>query len=298
MPPVTDAKPGSVLRLWFALEVLSNFRNNANVMADSVLWSYRCPAIHEGISSIIRRRSTNPVDVRDFALAGLDLTGAKKVLDVGCGFGFMAESLASRVAADACITGVDVCVSDEGAFMARVRAAGRQGDFVSMRVDTELPWPDRHFDLVACSYALYFFVDVLPDLARVLAPGGLFLAVTHSEASLRGRLPDAALADGGDTALDLTRRFSAENGWAQLSDWFGAVEQLDYSNRLVFESRHADELLAYLKFKLPLVTPGALPGGDVPDRLTRFVDEELRAHGQVVVEKNDAVFRCRDPLWR
>jgi SAM-dependent methyltransferase len=266
-------------------------------MGSTPLESYKSPATHESVSRIIRAHSTNPLDIREAALNGLDLSGTREVLDLGCGFGFMSEVLARRIAADARITGVDEWSTDETPFLQRVRTAGRAGAFVCSHVDSALPWADRQFDLIVCCYSLYFFVEVLPEVARTLAPDGVFVAVTHSEANIRGQLPDAGLGEAADGLLKLTRRFSAENGGNRLKRWFGQVERVDYPNALVFEREHAEELMAYLRFKLPILIPDAPNGSEALERLERYCRAVLMRSGRMIVDKSDAVFRCRRPKW-
>lgn len=95
--------------------------------------------------------------------------------------------------------------------------------------------------------------------------------------------------------MSLARRFSAENGRSLLSQWFGEVTQIDYQNSLRFEAEHTDELLAYLRFKLPLLDSNSKPGDDLPEAIVRSARAALSRFGEVVVEKDDAVFRCRRP---
>ena len=263
----------------------------------SSLWPFESASAHESVSEIIRQRSTNHADVREVALTGLDLSFARQVLDIGCGFGFMAEVLARRVAPDARLTGVDVWPSNETPYRQRVTGTGRRASFVLAKVGSELPFPNAAYDLVVCSYSLYFFVEALPEMARVLAPHGLFLTVAHSERSFLGLLRAAGLGEDGSRLLALSRNFSAENGQARLSQWFGEVNRIDYRNSLHFRAEHADQLLAYLKFKLPLLLPGAAAGSEVPEPLARSVRTTLAKEGEVVVEKTDAAFHCWSPKW-
>ena len=264
-------------------------------MTSSTLWPYQRPEGHEGVSAIIRRHSANSVDVREAALRGLDLSFAKHVLDLGCGFGFMAQAVAQRVATDATMLGIDAWPSNETAFVKKVTAAGRQAGFRCMQLNSTLPWPDGSFDLIVCSYSLYFFVGVLPEVARVLAPHGVFVALTHSEARGVGDLPAAGFAEAAAGLLSITRRFSAENGQSFLERWFRSVTQIDYYNSLRFMPEDKDDLLAFLKFKLPVLVPGAKPGDDLPASLVRFAEAALSRNGEVVVDKNDAAFQCRSP---
>lgn len=266
-------------------------------MAASSLWPFRCPSTHETISAIIQRRSTNGTDVRDVALHDLDLSFAKDILDLGCGFGFMAETLARRVAPDARLVGVDAWEANEAPFLEKIAATGRQGRFVCMQLASRLPWPNRSFDLVVCSYSLYYFVDILSEIARILAPHGLFVTLTHTESSMVSLLRSAGLDhDAGSGLLALTGRFSAENGRNLLKRWFGEVAQIDYRNSLRFEADHIDELLTYLRFKLPLLFPDSEPGADLPEVVAGFAEALLSRVGEVVIGKNDATFQCRRPL--
>lgn len=104
-----------------------------------------------------------------------------RVLDVGVGTGLLFE-LAAGHAVD--YTGIDV----SGAMLARAArkvAAGRF-DHVALRWGDarSLPFEDRSFDTVVCSFVLPHFdasekVMVLSEMARVLTAGGhlgLFLA--------------------------------------------------------------------------------------------------------------------------
>jgi cyclopropane fatty-acyl-phospholipid synthase-like methyltransferase len=71
-------------------------------MADPALCCYASPVRHAAISEIIRRVSSNPADVRDVALAGLELGAVRRVLDLGCGFGFLTARVMPRVARGHC----------------------------------------------------------------------------------------------------------------------------------------------------------------------------------------------------
>jgi SAM-dependent methyltransferase len=261
----------------------------------SSLWPFQSPADHEGISAIIRDRSTNQADVRQAALADLDLSGCRKILDLGCGFGFMADVLARRAAPDARVVGVDMWANNEGPFLERVAATGRRGAFICDQVGTKFPCRDGEYDLVICSYSLYFFPDALPEVARVLAPDGLFVTITHSAESFVGLLDAAGPEQNGTELLALARNFSAENGEQILRQQFKQVTRIDYPNALRFDSEHLDELLAYLRFKLPFFVDGAQPGDELPEDLVSRTCETMSRSGQVIVEKSDAVFHCRSP---
>ena len=264
-------------------------------MPDWSLSSFERPSWHAAIAEIIRRRSTNRTDVRDAVLRDLDFSSFRAVLDLGCGFGFMSEAIARRTAPDARIVGVDACAANEQPYLQRIAGAGRPGSFVCRRIDSRLDWPDNAFDLIVASYSLYFFPEVIPELARILNPHGLFVALTHTEESCRSLIHATGCGEAESHLLPISRNFSAENGGGLLEPWFGEVQRVDYRNSLVFEADEHDDLLAYLRFKLPFLSPGSEPGSELPEPLWQAVQESLSRQGRVVLSKNDAAFHCRMP---
>lgn len=101
------------------------------------------------------------------------LSGALRILDLGCGTGEITRRLAQRYPL-ATVTGVDILESNlvparhaNAAFADRVHYA--QGDAFA------LDFADGHFDLVVCrhvSQAVPNFPLVLAEISRVLRPGG------------------------------------------------------------------------------------------------------------------------------
>jgi 2-polyprenyl-6-hydroxyphenyl methylase/3-demethylubiquinone-9 3-methyltransferase len=101
-------------------------------------------------------------------------TGELRVLDIGCGGGFLAEEFA---ALGCQVTGIDPAAASVGA--ARAHAAGR-GLRIDYRVGAgeDLPFADATFGAACCCDVLEHVTDVdrvVGEAARVLEPGGLFL---------------------------------------------------------------------------------------------------------------------------
>lgn len=255
------------------------------------------PGDHRAISAILRRRSKNTADVREALLAGLDLSRCRRVLDLGCGFGFMAAAVARRVAPDAELVGVDAWATNEQPFLDAVTTAGRRGRFVCRRLEHTLDWPERTFDLVLASYALYFFPDVLPDIPRVMTPDGVFIATTHTETSCRALLDAVDMPPESSPLMPLIRNFSVERAEELLRPWFDEVRRVDYANALAFEAGHVDDLLTYLRFKTALFGLPARPAA-LPEGVVSAAHAAVARPGGLVLEKNDAAFHCRRPRCR
>ena len=259
------------------------------------IWSYQEPSAHEAASDIIRRHSTNPRDVREQALEGHDLSQIRSVLDLGCGFGYMAEEVARRCHPNAIIVGVDAHGLNWRPFVRRVRAAGRDARFRRMRIGSTLPWPDGTFEMVVCSYSLYFFREALPDIARVLNEEGRLLALTHSEDSIGDMLVLAGVEEDRSALLDLAKRFSAESGTAVLAPYFESVKRTDYSNSLRFEEGEFDDLFTYLRFKFRFMTDWPESEPELHRLHERDLRERIASCGPVTLRKDDAAFWARGP---
>ncbi|PXX55555.1 3-demethylubiquinone-9 3-methyltransferase [Nocardia tenerifensis] len=104
----------------------------------------------------------------------IDTWKGKKVLDVGCGGGFTTEYLAARGAS---VSGVDPAPRLIDAARAH---AEQQKLWIDYQVGSgeRLPHPDAAFDIVTCVDVLEHVADparTVREIARVLAPGGIFL---------------------------------------------------------------------------------------------------------------------------
>jgi SAM-dependent methyltransferase len=107
---------------------------------------------------------------------------AQTVLDVGCGNGADAVSLAGE--------GFSVAALDYSAVAlarARARAAanGVVVDFRQADMAVPLPYGDGHFDAVMSNVAMHMFDDrttrhIVTEMGRVLRPGGLLLLHVNS----------------------------------------------------------------------------------------------------------------------
>jgi arsenite methyltransferase len=133
--------------------------------------------------------TTDVVAQRSETIKQLALLPGERVLDLGCGPGFLCESIAAIVGRDGTVTGLDI----SNDLIARCRTRNPP-EWLSYEVGdaTQIAQPDASFDVVVCTQVAEYVPDVdrvLAEAFRVLRKGGraLFVAtdwdavVWHSE---------------------------------------------------------------------------------------------------------------------
>jgi ubiquinone/menaquinone biosynthesis C-methylase UbiE len=261
---------------------------------------------HRRAANIIKSHSTNKQDIRELALAGLDLSSCRRILDLGCGFGFFTEGLKGKVHADANVTGVDVIGDYEAPYLDACRQTGIKGRFLTARASLIGEFEAASFDLVLCSYALYFFPHIIPYIARITREDGLFITITHNRDNMRELidsvkkvLPEAGTAKKRSLPVEkLIAGFSSENGAALLAPWFGRVQAIGYNNSLVFTSDDVRDLLEYFRFKNPFFLSGIPCDVETVTALLagRF-QRIVVARDRLSVSKDDGIFICSGPRF-
>jgi ubiquinone/menaquinone biosynthesis C-methylase UbiE len=119
-----------------------------------------------------------PLAKRLFRPGAFDLTGAKRILDAGCGAGQFTEIALERCDQDATMTCFDLSLE----MLRRGRKKNLGNRSMPAAADiTRLPYRDACFDRVICGWVLEHLPDPrtgLREIARVLEPGGRLLILT------------------------------------------------------------------------------------------------------------------------
>lgn len=155
----------------------------------------------------------------------------RHLLEVGCGWGAMAE----RIARD---TGADVVACDLSPRMVSLARGRRVRAYVGSA--DALPFPDASFDVVLANAMLYHLPDLdrgLAELARVVTDDGRLVATTFGAGHLR-----EVWELVGEPEVDLT--FRVENGENALLRHFEDVVSRHDGATITFPD--AGEVLTYV----------------------------------------------------
>jgi ubiquinone/menaquinone biosynthesis C-methylase UbiE len=114
-------------------------------------------------------------DIDKWMLEVLPLEQGMTILDVGCGAGKQCFSYLAHLSGKAEITGGDVSEELLARAVEENRKLGNRVTFQTLNFDEEFPFSDLTFDLVSCSFAIYYATDIpytIREMHRVLKSGG------------------------------------------------------------------------------------------------------------------------------
>lgn len=260
---------------------------------------------HRVIADLIRKQSTNKDDVRNVAIEGLNLSDCREILDLGCGFGFFTEALQGRVNPHAIVTGIDVVGGYKKVFLETCREARVQGRFLEGDALQIENFSVRTYDLILCSYALYFFADIIPATSRILKENGTLIVITHDRNNMRELISVTKDVLARNNVLKekelplekIIRQFSWENGLDLLKPWFGQVKTVDYFNSLVFLPEDGMKIAEYLHFKSPFLLSGTSYEMEwIVQLLSIQFQQASFLQDGFTISKNDRIFVCTLPL--
>jgi ubiquinone/menaquinone biosynthesis C-methylase UbiE len=273
-----------------------------NIGRKTIRQVFRDVQKHRQIEQLIRRFSSNRDDIRLTALNKVDLSECRNVLELGSAFGAFTEALKGRLHPAARITGLDIIPEYGPFFLDACSRAGYSGRFSSVGVRQIKRKRTAHFDLVVCSFALYFFADIIPEIARVLTKDGIFITITHSHCNMQELiavtktilLKNGLLAKRELLPVEIIlSHFSAENGKRLLAPYFQLVRQIKFKNTLIFQPDDIRFLLEYYQFKEPFFLTGTHTGKkDIVDDLLAELKKLAAKDGTVTMCKDDGIFIC------
>lgn len=114
-------------------------------------------------------------NIDEWMLELLDLQKGIKILDVGCGAGKQCFSFDTYLESDCSIIGGDVSKELLDRAIAENEKRGTDIQFTELDFNARFPYEDGEFDLVSCSFAIYYAENIpftISEMHRVLKPGG------------------------------------------------------------------------------------------------------------------------------
>ena len=261
---------------------------------------------HLHIGQVIRRFSTNKNDIRQTALGQIDLSKCQNVLELGCAFGAFTEALKGKLHPAAKITGLDIVPEYESFFLEACERAGYAGTFSASGVERIKKYPTASFDLVICSYALYFFAGLIGEISRVLTKEGIFITITHSQCDMQELVEitkkilkkNGIINDKQSLPIEiLVGQFSAENGDRILQPFFRKIRTIDYKNKLIFQPHEIDHFMEYFHFKKSFfLMETDVHKKNIVDQLVRELKDAAIKEKNISMCKDDKIFIASQPL--
>lgn len=242
-------------------------------------------ALHE-------RFSVNPQGWQRWVFNHISFPADGHLLELGCGSGALWRENLERIP-----PGWEIYLSDLSAGMvsqARKNLGDRMASACFQVINAEaIPHPDASFDSVIANHMLYHVPNrdrALAEIKRVLRPGGRLYATTGGERHMVELYElvqnfDAVVAAEGWYLEPID--FSLENGQAQLTGWFDAIELRRYEDALV-----VTEAMPLVDYILSTVRLGL-----VEERrrdLFDYIQAELDANGRAIhITKEGGMFIAR-----
>ncbi|WP_424187617.1 class I SAM-dependent methyltransferase [Actinokineospora sp. G85] len=200
---------------------------------------------------------------------------ARTLLDVGCGNGSYLTKIRTRTGLLA--IGLDVSAG----VMAGMPGPLLVGDAA------DLPLADDSVDVVLAMHMLYHVEDIdraLSEAARVLRPGGLFVASTNARDDKRelGELWTSAAADAlgvehGPKRLSLSDRFPLDDAPYRLARHFDSVRTHELPGVIIVD--RPDPVIAHLASYRAWADDVGVPFDETLDRAHHRLVRELERHG-------------------
>ena len=207
----------------------------------------------------------------------IELTGrrlafdqVRNVLDVGCGIGHWAQTLAGALPSETTVIGVDRDPFWIDKATARATARQISHRFQYRVSDAQaLPFPDASFDLVTCQTLLIHVADpgaVIAEMARVTRPGGLVLAAEPNNLATSLVLNSVTFGDPVEEIVAGVRlQLMCERGKAALGEGNNSVGDVAPG---LFTAAGLVDVAVYLNDK----TNALLPPYDTPEQ-TALLEE-------------------------
>ncbi|MDY6872579.1 MAG: class I SAM-dependent methyltransferase [Chloroflexota bacterium] len=190
-------------------------------------------------------------DIDKWMLDVLPLEEGMTILDVGCGAGKQCFSYLAHLNGKAEITGGDVSEELLAKAEEENHKLGDRVTFQTLNFNEPFPFPDNTFDLVSCSFAIYYAEDIpftIKEMHRVLKPGGKLFTTGPMPENKQMFYEIIEEATGKEIPPMPGSSRYASDIFDSVKETFSSVDMLIFENPLTFPS--AEPFLAYTQASL------------------------------------------------
>lgn len=254
---------------------------------------YRDSSNLDARAALHRRFSTASERWHPWVFRFLALESGMRVLECGCGPGWLWRENLARIPEGCHITLTDLSPGMVAEAEAALADGEHRFDFQPANIQA-LDFADDTFDVVVANHMLYHVPDLaqaLAEVRRVLKPNGRFIAATNGKNHMK-ELPELVPDEIRQMVVSLRLRgdaellpFRLENGRALLAPFFHTVDQHLYDDSLTITE--VEPLLAYAFSMIRTVT-------DVPEAIVSQLRAawaaKIAAEGGIHISKESGVF--------
>ena len=247
-----------------------------------------------------RRFSSNKSGWHPWVFQQLALTPNCRVLECGCGPGWLWRDQLDRLPAGCTVTLTDFSPGMVAEAEKALASAGHNFHFETADIQS-LRFEDDSFDVVVANHMLYHVPDrakALAEVRRVTRPEGRFIAATNGQDHMRqlGEFSQILLPDNQHRTLSKHREqvsaaFSLENGREQLTLYFSQVSLYLFQDSL--EVTEAAPLLAYAA---SMMGGEAILTDELKAMAARWIEAEIEKNGAIHITKSSGLFIIPPPI--
>jgi len=238
---------------------------------------------------IHQRFSTNPYGWMPWVFDNLlTLPANAKILELGCGPGYLWTENVSRIPSTWDITLSDLSSGMLDSAWRNLVVTGRSYQFKEIDAQ-EIPFEDEAFDAIIANHMLYHVPDrpkAIVEIRRVLKTGGHFFATTVGDDHLKEITDWFRQIHKSEVWDSFANLFTLENGLGQLKPFFPNVTVSRYEDNL--HVTELDPLIAYIRSG---IRAGELSEDEIV-KLRTHLEKELKEKGKIFIRKDSGLFEA------
>lgn len=239
--------------------------------------------------TIHKRFSANPYGWMNWVFDHLlELPEDAKILELGCGPGYLWKENAHRIPSAWDITLSDLSSGMLDSAWRNLVVTGRNYKFKEIDAQ-DIPFEEETFDAVVANHMLYHVPDkpkAIAEIKRVLKTGGRFFATTVGENHMKEITDWFRQTRKSEVWESFSNLFTLENGLDQLKPFFPNVTLSRYEDNL-----HVTELEPLIAYFHSGIRAGELSQDEL-EKLRIDLEKELKEKGRIFIHKDSGLFEA------